>query len=68
MKGAKFSEEQSRKPARRPTSASDTVSAARPFLWKAKYGEMDVSDAKRLKALEEERKLSGLKDLLGRKW
>ena len=68
MKGAKFSEEQSRKPARRPTSASDTVSAARPFLWKAKYGEMDVSDAsKRLKALEEERKLSGLEDPLDRK-
>jgi putative transposase len=48
------------------------------YAWKAKYGGMDVSDAKRLKALEEENaKLkrlladamldnAGLKDLLGK--
>ena len=56
------------------------VSAATFYAWKAKYGGMDVSDAKRLKALEEENgKLkrllaeamldnTALKDLLGRKW
>ena len=48
--------------------------------WKAKYGGMDVSDAKKLKQLEEEnRKLKhvvaeltldnrALKDVLGRNW
>jgi putative transposase len=56
------------------------VSSATFYAWKAKYGGMDVSDAKRLKALEEENgKLkrlladamldnTALKDLLGRKW
>jgi putative transposase len=56
------------------------VSGATLCAWKAKYGGMDVSDAKRLKALEEENgKLkrllaeamldnTALKDLLGRKW
>ena len=50
------------------------------YKWKAKYGGMDVSEAKRLKALEEEnaklkRMLAdamldnvALKDLLGKKW
>ena len=50
------------------------------YKWKAKYGGMDVSEARRLKALEEEnaklkRMLAdsmldnvALKDLLGRKW
>lgn len=50
------------------------------FRWKAKYGGMGVSEAKRLKALEDEnRRLkrlvadlsldnSMLKDVLGRKW
>jgi putative transposase len=54
--------------------------ARRVSAWKAKYGGMDVSDAKRLKALEDENgKLkrlladamldnTALKDLLGRKW
>jgi putative transposase len=48
--------------------------------WKAKYGDMDVSDAKRLRALEDEnRKLkkllaesmldqAALKELLTKKW
>lgn len=50
------------------------------YKWKAKYGGMDVSEAKRLKALEDEnaklkRMLAdamldnvALKDLLGKKW
>jgi putative transposase len=54
--------------------------AATFYSWKAKFGGMDVSDAKRLKALEEEnarlKRLlaeamldnTALKDLLGRKW
>lgn len=54
--------------------------ARRVSAWKAKYGGLEVSDAKRLKALEEENgKLkrllaealldnTALKDLLGRKW
>jgi putative transposase len=50
------------------------------FLWKRKYGGLQVSDAKRLKALEEENRqlkrlvadqalnLQVVKDLLGKKW
>lgn len=50
------------------------------YRWKAKYGGMDISDAKKLKQLEEEnRKLKhvvaeltldnrALKDVLGRNW
>lgn len=56
------------------------VSSATFYAWKAKYGGMDVSDAKRLKALEDENaKLkrlyadamldnAGLKALVGKKW
>jgi putative transposase len=56
------------------------ISSATFYAWKAKFGGMEVSDAKRLKALEEEngrlkRLLAGslldqaaLKDLLSRKW
>ena len=56
------------------------VSNASIYKWKAKYGGMDVSEARRLKALEDENaKLkrlladamldnSALKDLLGKKW
>ena len=56
------------------------MSSATFYTWKAKYGGMDVSEAKRLKALEEENsKLkrlyadamldnAGLKDLLAKKW
>jgi len=56
------------------------VSPSTFYAWKAKYGGMDVSDAKRLKELEQENaKLkrllaesaldnAALKDLLGRKW
>ena len=56
------------------------TSEATLYNWKAKYGGMDVSDAKRLKALEDENgKLkrlladamldnTALKDLLSKKW
>jgi putative transposase len=56
------------------------VSSATFYKWKAKYGGLDVSDARRLKALEDEnRKLKkllaeamldtvGLKELLAKKW
>ena len=56
------------------------ISEATLYNWKAKFGGMDVSDAKRLRALEEENgKLkrlladamldnSALKELLSKKW
>lgn len=56
------------------------MSEATLYNWKAKYGGLDVSDAKRLKALEEEnsklKKLlaeqmldaSALRELLAKKW
>lgn len=56
------------------------VSEATLYNWKAKFGGMDVSDARRLKALEDENgKLkrlladtmldnTALKDLLSKKW
>jgi putative transposase len=56
------------------------VSDASVYKWKAKYGGMDVNEARRLKALEDENaKLKrlladamldnvALKDLLGKKW
>ena len=56
------------------------ISDASIYKWKARFGGMDVSEAKRLKALEDEnaklkRMLAdamldnvALKDLLGQKW
>ena len=56
------------------------VSNASLYNWKAKYGGMDVSEARKLKTLEDEnvrlKKLladsmldnAALKDLLGKKW
>ena len=56
------------------------VSSATFYKWKAKFGGMDVSEARRLKALQDEntklkRMLAdamldnvALKDLLGKKW
>jgi len=56
------------------------VSDASSYKWRARFGGMDVSEAKRLKALEDEnaklkRMLAdamldnvALKDLLGKKW
>ena len=56
------------------------MSSATFYTWKAKYGEFEVSEARRLKALEDEnarlKRLladtmldnAGLKDLLSKKW
>lgn len=56
------------------------ISTATFYAWRKKYGGMDVSDARKLKALEDEnarlKRLladamldnAGLKDLLSRKW
>lgn len=56
------------------------ISEATLYNWKAKFGGMDVSDAKRLKALEDENSklkrlladamldASALRELLGKKW
>lgn len=88
MKRSRFSEEQiiailKEQEAGVPVSElcrKHGVSDASIYKWKAKYGGMDVSEAKRLKALEDEnaklkRMLAdvmldnvALKDLLGKKW
>jgi putative transposase len=88
MKRSKFSEEQILAILREQEAGAKTadvcrrhgVSSATFYAWKAKYGGMDVSEARRLKALEAENaKLkrlladamldnTALKDLLGRKW
>ena len=88
MKRSKFSEEQIIGILREQEAGSPTaevcrrygISTATFYAWKAKFGGMEVSDAKRLKALEDENaKLkrlladamldnAGLKDLLSRKW
>ena len=56
------------------------ISEATYYYWKAKFGGMTVSDAKRLKALESENAklkrllaesmldIGALKDVIGRKW
>jgi putative transposase len=56
------------------------VSSATFYKWKAKYGGLEVSEAKRLRALEDENNRlkrmladamldnAALKDLLGEKW
>ena len=88
MKRSKFTEEQIVAILREQEAGSKTadvcrkhgVSSATFYAWKAKYGGMDVSETKRLRALEDEnarlKRLladamldnSALKDLLGRKW
>ncbi len=88
MKRSKFTEEQIIGILREQEAGAKTaelcrrhgISSATFYAWKAKFGGMDVSDAKRLKALEEEnarlkRPLAeslldqaALKDLLSRKW
>jgi putative transposase len=86
MKGSRFSEEQIISVLREHEAGARTeevcrrhgISSATFYKWKAKYGGMDVSDAKRLKGLEDEnrrlKKLlaeslldnAALKDLLGK--
>jgi putative transposase len=88
MKRSKFTEEQIIGILREHDAGAKTadicrrhgISNATFYAWKSKFGGMDVSDAKRLKALEEENaKLkrllaeamldqTALKDLLSRKW
>ena len=88
MKRSRFSEEQIISILREQEAGSSTadvcrkhgVSGATFYKWKAKFGGLDVSDARRLKALEDEngklKKLLAetmldiaiLKDINSRKW
>jgi len=88
MKASKFTEEQIIGILREQEAGAKTaevcrkhgISSATFYKWKGKFGGMDVSDARRLKALEEENaKLKrlladamldnvALKDLLSKKW
>ncbi len=88
MKRSKFSEEQIIGILREQEAGAKMaelcrrhgISSATFYAWKAKFGGLEVSDAKRLKALEEEnarlKRLlaeslldqAALKDLLSRKW
>lgn len=88
MKQSRFSEEQIISILREQEAGAKTADVCRKhgisdatfYKWKAKYGGMDVSEAKKLKALEDENaKLkrlladamldnAALKDLLSKKW
>jgi putative transposase len=88
MKRSRFTEEQIIAVLREQETGAKTVDVCRKhgvseatfYKWKAKYGGMDVSDARRLKALEEEntklKKLLAeamldnamLRDVAARKW
>jgi putative transposase len=88
MKPSRFTEEQIIGILREQETAAKTVDVCRKhgissatfYKWKAKYGGLDVSDAKRLKSLEDEnaklKKLLAeamldkamLKDIAAKKW
>ena len=88
MKRSRFTEEQIIAILREQEAGAKTadlcrrhgISSATLYAWKAKYGGMEVSEARRLKALEDEntrlkRLLAdamldnvALKDLLAKKW
>ena len=88
MRGSRFKEEQIIAILREQEAGSATadvcrkhgISSATFYKWKAKYGGLDVSDARRLKALEDEnarlKKLVAdlsldnlmLKDIAAKKW
>ncbi len=88
MKNSRFSEEQIIEILKQSEAGAKTsdlcrqhgISAATFYSWRSKFGGMDVSEAKRLKQLEEENsKLKRivadqaldnamLKNLLGKKW
>ena len=88
MKRIRFTEEQIIAVLHEHEAGAKTADLARKhgisettlYNWKAKYGDMDVSDAKRLRSLEDEnRKLkkllaesmldqAALKELLTKKW
>ena len=88
MKRARFTEEQNIGVLKEQEAGAKTgdlarrygVSEATIYNWKAKYGGLEVSEAKRLRVLEDENaKLkrllaeamldnAGLKDLLGKNW
>jgi putative transposase len=88
VKNSRFSEEQVLEILKQSEAGAKTsdicrqhgISAATFYTWRSKYGGMEVSEAKRLKQLEEENAklkrivaeqaldITMLKDLVGKKW
>jgi len=88
MKGKRFTEEQIIGVLKESKAGAPTKKLCRRhgiseqsfYRWKAKYGGMDVSDAKKLRALEDENRrlkhivaeqtpdIAALKGVLGKKW